>query len=169
MAHIRLNGEVAGPGALEVGAVWDGKPAQLSQLSTAPGSTLTLNGKFSLHVRGSIGLGSGATVTLGSGYASPGLFLSSRASITIGDDVAIAEEVIIRDHDGHEISGGRVERLPITIGDHVWIGMRAMVLKGVTIGSGAIIAAGAVVTRDVPPSTLVAGNPARIIREASWH
>ena len=167
-AHVRLAGDITGPGTLEVGAVWEGKAPQLCQLTTAPDSTLTLNGKFALHVGGTIGIGSGAKLTLGHGYASPGLLLSSRAAITIGDGVAIAEDVIIRDHDGHIISGGRAERLPIAIGDHVWIGMRAMILKGVTIGSGAIVAAGAVVTRDVPPNTLVAGNPARIIREATW-
>ena len=167
-AHVRLAGEIDGPGTLEVGAVWDGKAPQLSLLTTAPGSKLTLNGKFSLHVRGTVGVASGASVTLGHGYASPGLLLSSRAAITIGDGAAIAEDVIIRDHDGHTIAGGRAEQLPIVIGDHVWIGMRAMVLKGVTIGSGAIIAAGAVVTRDVPPNTLVAGNPAQVVREATW-
>jgi acetyltransferase-like isoleucine patch superfamily enzyme len=168
MSHSRLKGDIAGPGSLEVGAVWEGKAPQLSQLTTAPGSTLTLNGRFSLHVRGTIGVGPGAQVTLGHGYASPGLLLSCRDAISIGDGAAIAEEVIIRDHDGHTISGGRPDQLPITIGEHVWIGMRAMILKGVNIGAGAIIAAGAVVTRDVPPNTLVAGNPAKIIRGASW-
>ena len=57
---------------------------------------------------------------------------------------------------------------PITIGDHVWVGERAMILKGVTVGDGAVIAAGAVVTRDVEPGTLVAGVPARYVRHATW-
>jgi acetyltransferase-like isoleucine patch superfamily enzyme len=58
-----------------------------------------------------------------------------------------------------------LEALPVTIGAGVWVGARAMIMPGVTIGDGAVIAAGAVVTKDVPPNTLVAGVPARIVRE----
>ncbi|NVO02172.1 MAG: hypothetical protein HXX09_05670 [Bacteroidetes bacterium] len=54
---------------------------------------------------------------------------------------------------------------PIIINDFVWINFNAIILKGVTIGEGAIIAAGAVVTKDVPPFTLVGGNPARVIKQ----
>ena len=54
---------------------------------------------------------------------------------------------------------------PIVIGNHVWIGARAIILKGVIIGDGAIIAAGAVVTHDVPAYTLAGGVPAKVIRE----
>ena len=54
---------------------------------------------------------------------------------------------------------------PVHIGDHVWIGARAVVLKGVTIGDGAIVAAGAVVVDNVPPRALAAGVPARVVRE----
>lgn len=54
---------------------------------------------------------------------------------------------------------------PVCIGNHVWIGQRAMILKGVSIGDGAIIAAGAVVTRDVPAGCLAAGVPAKVIRK----
>ena len=54
---------------------------------------------------------------------------------------------------------------PIKIGNHVWIGQRATVLKGVTIGDGAVIAAGSIVTRDVPPHSLVGGIPAKVLKE----
>jgi len=54
---------------------------------------------------------------------------------------------------------------PIVVEDHVWIGCRAVILKGVTVGTGSIIANNAVVTKDVPPRTMVAGNPARVIKE----
>ena len=58
---------------------------------------------------------------------------------------------------------------PVIIGDHVWVGRRAIILKGVTIGSGAVIAAGAVVTSDVPAKALVGGVPAQIIEsEVEW-
>jgi len=59
----------------------------------------------------------------------------------------------------------RVSRAPIQIHDKAWIGARAIITKGVTIGEGAVVATGAVVTKDVPPYTIVAGNPARVIRE----
>jgi acetyltransferase-like isoleucine patch superfamily enzyme len=85
-----------------------------------------------------------------------------RTGLTIGDDVSISPEVAIltTQHDLNEaefaLQGKRV-----VIEDHVWIGMRAMVLPGVTIGRGAVIAAGAVVTKDVAPLDIVAGIPAR--------
>jgi acetyltransferase-like isoleucine patch superfamily enzyme len=58
---------------------------------------------------------------------------------------------------------------PVRIGDRVWIGARATILKGVRVGEGAVIGAGSVVTRDVPARALVAGNPARVVREnVAW-
>lgn len=72
--------------------------------------------------------------------------------------------MVIRDNDGHEIVNGEEPSKPIVIGNHVWIGERATILKGVTIGDGAIVAANAVVTKDVEPNTLVGGVPARVIR-----
>ena len=54
---------------------------------------------------------------------------------------------------------------PVTIEDDVFIGMNALVLKGVTIGAGSVVAAGCVVARDVPPRSVVVGNPARVVRE----
>ena len=82
----------------------------------------------------------------------------------------ISEDVIIRDSDNHCIKKtGYQKTKPIYIGNHVWIGLRATVLKGVTIGDGAIVAAGAVVNKDVPPKTLVGGVPARIIsKNVEW-
>ena len=59
---------------------------------------------------------------------------------------------------------GNSKELPVTVGDDVWIGANAIILPGVTIGSGAIIAAGAVVTKDVPAFAIVGGNPAKIIK-----
>lgn len=85
-------------------------------------------------------------------------------SIAIGDDVSIGPEasILTLGHDPQSSDfadrGG-----PVTIGDRAWIGYRALVLPGVTIGTGAVVAAGAVVTRDVPPYTIVGGNPAREI------
>jgi galactoside O-acetyltransferase len=102
-------------------------------------------------------------------------------SVTLGDDVFIAAEVYIADHDSHhpdwsvrskdhyarrkgQKDWSAVPHAPVRIEDKAWIGRRAMVLKGVTIGEGAVVAAGAVVTRDVAPWTVVAGVPAAEIR-----
>jgi maltose O-acetyltransferase len=87
-----------------------------------------------------------------------------RHAITIGDDVSIGPEaaILTLGHDPRSPlfsdRGG-----PVRIGDHVWIGFRAIVLPGVSIGEGAVVGAGAVVTRDVPAFVIVAGNPARAI------
>ena len=90
-------------------------------------------------------------------------------SITIGDNCAIAEDVLIQDTDFHPIMDDkgkpRPESKPIVIGNKVWICAKATILKGVTIGDGAIVAAGAVVTKDVPPRFMVAGVPAKVVKE----
>jgi acetyltransferase-like isoleucine patch superfamily enzyme len=84
--------------------------------------------------------------------------------ITIGDNCIIAWDVVIMDWDYHRLNGKVPVRKPVHIEDNVWIGCRAIILKGVTIGKGSVVAAGSVVTRDVPPNTLVAGNPAKIVK-----
>ena len=89
-------------------------------------------------------------------------------SITIGSRCAISWDCEIMDTDIHKIIVNQTvleNSRPVVIGDRVWIGARAIILKGVNIGDGAIVAAGSVVTRDVPGRTLVAGNPAKVIRE----
>ncbi len=117
-------------------------------------------------------------------YLGHGSRIWSQESVEIGDHVLIAHLVDIHDTNSHPIGhearradierilGGKeyiptdlVETAPVVIEDDVWIGFKASILKGVRIGRGAIVAAGAVVTKDVPPFTLVAGNPARVIRE----
>jgi acetyltransferase-like isoleucine patch superfamily enzyme len=85
-------------------------------------------------------------------------------SVTIGRDCKIARDVIIMDTDQHELPDSGMIAKPVRIGDQVWIGSRAIVLKGVTIGPGAVVAAGSVVTKDVPARAVVAGVPARIVR-----
>jgi len=83
-------------------------------------------------------------------------------SITIGDNVLIANNVVIVDHDH---AGSGFVTGPVRIGSRVWIGANAVILKGVSIGDGAVIAAGAVVTHDVPAGTVAAGVPAVPIRK----
>lgn len=85
-------------------------------------------------------------------------------SVQIGDRCIIANNVVIVDHDHDFVNGGFVTA-PVKIEEDVWIGANAIVLKGVTIGAGAIVAAGSVVNKDVPAHTMVAGIPARVIKE----
>ena len=92
--------------------------------------------------------------------------LDTRGGIYIGENVIISSEVIIltADHDMDLNSmPGRVKA--VKIDDYAWIGTRAMILPGVTIGKGAVVAAGAVVTKNVEPYKVVAGVPAKMIKE----
>ena len=129
------------------------------------GSTLSVDGNFTVYEKGYVEVLPGGHLTLGQGFTNYGCRISCQNSITIGQKVAIGDEAVIRDYDGHEIDGQKNTSSPITIGDHVWIGERATILKGVKIGDGAVVACNAVVTKDVPPNCLVAGVPAKVIRE----
>lgn len=119
-----------------------------------------------------------ARVTIGRFcYFGPGSRLRCDTSITVGDYVYVAEQVDILDTDSHSLdwrerraqaeggSRGTVETAPVIIEDDVWIGAKATILKGVRVGRGAVIAAGAVVTSDVAPFTLVGGVPAKKLRD----
>ncbi len=102
-----------------------------------------------------------------------GTVISARHRITIGSHCAISWNCTIIDNDMHEIidsneSSARKDSA-VRIGDHVWIGASAIVLKGVTIGENSVVAAGAIVTHEVAPNTLVAGAPAKPVRIiAGW-
>lgn len=91
------------------------------------------------------------------------------APITVGDDVLLGPKVGLytSNHvlDPLERAAGACRAAPVTLGNAVWIGGGATVLPGVTIGDGAVVGAGSVVTRDVPAGVVVAGNPARVLRE----
>jgi len=88
--------------------------------------------------------------------------LDVREGLHIGDNVSISAESLILTAAGRvDGSRSREERKPVVIEDRAWIGVRAVIMPGVTVGRGAMVAAGAVVTRDVAPETTVFGNPAR--------
>ena len=95
-----------------------------------------------------------------------GCSISACKLVRIGADCSLGPYTNILDNDFHSIEDRRriPESQPVLIGDNVWIGARVIILPGITIGNDAVVGAGAVVTRDVPPRTIVAGNPARVLR-----
>jgi acetyltransferase-like isoleucine patch superfamily enzyme len=101
-------------------------------------------------------------------FVNCGTVIISVEEVVIGDDVAFANEVYVMDSNSHGVEGRPHVQAPVRIGDGTWLGNRAMVLPGVTIGKRVVVAAGAVVTRDVPDDTMVAGNPARVVRSLSY-
>lgn len=91
--------------------------------------------------------------------------------ITIGDECMISRGVVIRDNDGgHEIlTEGYKKTSPVHIGNHVWVGQNAIIMKGVTIGDGAIIGAGSFVATNVKPGALVMPDPSRVFaKNVEW-
>jgi acetyltransferase-like isoleucine patch superfamily enzyme len=137
------------------------------------------------HIKGELlTFGHGGKITIGEYcYVGEQCHIWSAQQITIGNRVLISHNVNIFDNSTHPINPslrhqqfkhiittGQPKNLdlleqPVVIGDDVWIGCMSIILKGVTIGRGAVIGAGSVVTRDIPPFTIAAGNPAQIIRE----
>lgn len=139
-------------------------------------SRLRLSDRGSLSIDQGVVISHGAEITVQRGSVSVGAStfigpwstIVAKCGIEIGNDVLIAERVTIRDQD-HAIHGARgvciasagFESAPIRIGDDVWIGAGAVILKGVTISRGAVVAANAVVTKEVGEYEIVAGVPAR--------
>jgi acetyltransferase-like isoleucine patch superfamily enzyme len=124
----------------------------------------------------------GAAIIIGRNSFIGSSILASATRIQVGDDVLISWGCSIVDHNSHSTAWserkhdvrdwrdgkkdwGHVETRPVKICDKSWLGLNVIVLKGVEVGVGAIVAAGTVVTKSVPPWTIVAGNPARVIRE----
>ena len=111
----------------------------------------------------------GSNIFLGAKfYANYNLTILDCAAVTIGDNVFLGPGVGIYTA-GHPLDAalrreGWEDAHPITIGDDVWIGGGAVLLPGVTVGSGSVVGAGSVVTRDVPPGVVAAGNPCRVLR-----
>lgn len=138
-----------------------------------------LNARNTLESRGPVIIKTikpGAEIEIGSHTGISSSTISAVKKITIGSNVLIGGGVIITDNDHHFVDVGREQKrrslgLPdsldsdeIHIGDDVFIGTRSIILKGVRIGSGSVVAAGSVVTKDVPDYCISAGNPAKVVR-----
>ncbi len=124
----------------------------------------------------------GATIIIGRNTFIGSSIVASATRIEIGDDVLISWGCTIVDHNSHAIGWTQrkhdvrdwydgkkdwtpVEIKPVKIGNKSWLGLNVIILKGVEIGEGAIVAAGSVVVKNVPAWTIVGGNPAKVIRE----
>ncbi|MCI5142112.1 MAG: acyltransferase [Candidatus Electrothrix sp. ATG1] len=136
-----------------------------SEIKLHAGSELCVKGFMSINTGCSISVNPGGTLLLGSGFINDGVTIDCTQRIQIGNDVAISKKVVIRDSDSHFIDDRVSADAPVVIGDRVWIGVNAIILKGVRIGNGSVVAAGAVVTKNMPASSLIAGVPASVIRE----
>lgn len=112
----------------------------------------------------------GAQIVIGNNVGISGCQITAYDSITICDNVMIGSGCVICDSDAHPISPKKrhdvtfTRTAPIFIEKDVFIGARCIILKGVRIGAGAVIGAGSVVTKDIPPMSIYAGNPAQFIR-----
>jgi len=116
-----------------------------------------------------IGVREGARMTIGSrSFINFGCSISASLSVTIGPRCMIGSHVTLMDNDFHRVEPERRDELPesapIVLEENVWLGIRSIVLRGVTIGAGSVVAAGSIVSRNVPPRSLVGGIPARLIR-----
>lgn len=159
----RLNGERVGRQVRGGQALWAEPGVRIDRRARGTtvefGRNVHLSRDVQLHL-----FQPGATIRIGDE-----VFVNWRTEILacdrveLGPDCLLGWDVCITDSDFHGIVG-RDATSPIVIGEHVWIGSRALILKGVTVGDGAVIAAGSVVHRDVPAGALVGGNPARVLR-----
>lgn len=140
------------------------------------GDRCTINSSFlsnlaGLYQRSVLMARDGGSLRIGRNTGLSGVTIYAKSHIEIGNDCLIGANVKIFDTDFHPSdpelrrktpNAGKVA--PVTIGDNVFIGANAMVLKGVTIGDDSVIAAGSVVVKDVPAGSLAGGNPAKVIR-----
>ena len=165
--NIDKKAQVTGSGTLKLGAVWDAEDPFKSLFCLREGATLDVAGNFRIYSGAKVYVNKKATLSLGSGYINHNVNISCFNKIEIGQGVAISENVTIRDSDNHQIVGSEnAMTQPVKIGNKVWIGMNVTILKGVTVGDASVIAAGSVVTNNVPENCLVGGVPARVLKKS---
>jgi acetyltransferase-like isoleucine patch superfamily enzyme len=157
---------ITGGGNLDIGIKHKPDFFFQSLFSMADQAQLLLHGRFQIFTGCKVVVGEGACLELGSGRINNEVNITCYQHIQIGEHVAIGEGVTIRDSDGHSMLGHDHQMTrPIHIGNNVWIGVNTTILKGVTIGDGAVIAAGSMVNKDIPSKCLAGGVPAKVIRE----
>jgi acetyltransferase-like isoleucine patch superfamily enzyme len=168
-ANLQVNGR------LYLGGRYIGEQSgERTYIKLSKNATCQINGRVKLGPGVRVILGPGAEFSIGDNtYITASSIIHCANTISIGRDCAIAWGTTILDTDFHSIiyEDGKQNSIskPIKIGDKVWIGCNCTILKGVTIGDNSVIAANSLVNKDVPPNSLVAGNPAKVIKTGvSW-
>ena len=106
-----------------------------------------------------------ATLRFGNNvFLNQGVRIACTTEVAIGDNVLIGDETVILDSDYHGVAGAATKAAPVRIESDVWLGTRVIVLRGVTIGRGSVVGAGAVVTHSIPPFVFAAGVPAQVVK-----
>ena len=146
-----------------------GRNGRSSILRMDENSTLDCAG-FQFMYGADIILFKGAHLVLGkNSFINSDCKIRCHKEITIGENCAISHDFTVMDSDAHELNGSRNTN-PVHIGNHVWVGTRVTILNSVIVGDDAVIAAGALVTKDVPARALVGGVPARVLKEnVEWN
>lgn len=129
-------------------------------------------GPYNLRYGAYIEVVNGGKLRIGQGAANVGLTIMCAKEVTIGDGVRIGRNVSIRDWNGPHviINHNYRNHAPVHICDHVWLCSGCSIMPGVTIGEGSVVAANAIVLKDVPPHSLVAGSPAKVVKEnIEWY
>lgn len=129
-------------------------------------------GPYNLCYGAYIEIVNGGTLTIGQGASNVNLTIMCAKEITIGNGVRIGRNVSIRDYNGAHVivNDSYVNHAPVHIEDHVWLCSGCTIMPGVTIGEGSVVATNAVVTKSVPPRSLVAGVPAKVIKsDIEWY
>lgn len=133
---------------------------------------LIVNGKVTLQTGGTIQVQHDASIEIGRAYINHGATIIAGNHMKIGNELLCSRNVTIFDSDFHKIIDEEGNQLNtprnIEIGDHVWIGVNATLLRGAKVGDGAVIAAGAVVGGKIKPGTMASGNPARSYSQILW-
>lgn len=162
---IEFGAMVKGQGRLLLGTRHNLASFKESEVMLFKGSLLQINGFVTINTGFSISINPNASLEIGAGsYINNDVTIGCFERISIGCDVSISKNVHIRDSDSHNISHNCDSKSPIVIGNRVWVGMNSTILKGVCIGDGAVVAAGSIVTKDVPSRALVGGVPAKVIK-----
>lgn len=177
-SYLNMAGDIAGKAwRIVLGKLVLSRKAETGKWISVNGlPKMNIRGKLVIHdqvriwsniVRARIFVRKGGYLEIGSNSRINGCHISASEKIIIGKNVRIGQYVLIMDNDFHQVSDHFADgkKGAIVIEDDVWIAAKATILKGVTIGKGSVVAAGAVVTKDVEPYTLVAGVPAKPIRK----
>ena len=157
----------ASKGRLNFGGKRNNKSKMETRLLIEENAKLVINGERSILYNSDIQVFTGATLAMGKGACNSGLQIVCADEITIGNNTYIGRDVWIRDNNGghHIIQTGYTDKAPVHIGDYVWIGSNVQIMKGVTIGDGAVIAGNSVVTSNIPAHAMASGNPAKVVAE----